>query len=74
MERLLSYHNVSVFYFQNMYDFITDLDNYSDYTRYGREMLQSCERCGELFNAETEGLYEYDVALCQNCLDAIEAE
>lgn len=36
--------------------------------------LQSCERCGELFNAETEGLYEYDVALCQNCLDAIEAE
>lgn len=45
MERLLSYHNVSVFYFQNMYDFITDLDNYSDYTHYGREMNDYMTRC-----------------------------
>ncbi len=36
--------------------------------------LEYCERCGELFNGETEGLYKYDVALCQNCLDAMEAE
>lgn len=36
--------------------------------------LEHCERCGELFNGETEGLYKYDVALCQNCLDAMEAE
>lgn len=36
--------------------------------------LQSCERCGEWFNSENDGMDEYGVALCQNCLDAIEAE
>lgn len=36
--------------------------------------LECCERCGEWFNSEVDGMYEYDVALCQNCLDAMEAE
>lgn len=38
MELLLSYPNVRVYYFQNDYDFITDLNNYSDYTHYTHEM------------------------------------
>lgn len=38
MELLLSYPNVRVYYFQNNYDFITNLDNYSDYTHYTHEM------------------------------------
>lgn len=38
MEILLSYSNVRVYFFQNQFDFITDLDNYSDYTHYTHEM------------------------------------
>lgn len=36
--------------------------------------LECCERCGEWFNSESDGMYEDGVALCQNCLDAMEAE
>lgn len=36
--QLLAYPNVRVFYFQNNCDFITDLNNYSDYTHYCHEM------------------------------------
>lgn len=36
--------------------------------------LESCDRCGEWFNSETDGMYEDGVALCQNCLDVMEAE
>lgn len=35
---LLAHPNVSVYYFQNQYDFITDLNNYTDYTHYTHEM------------------------------------
>lgn len=45
MEMLLSYPNVSVYYFQNLYDFITDLDQYSDYTHYTHEMNDFMTRC-----------------------------
>lgn len=38
MELLFSYPNVRVYYFQNQFDFITDLNNYSDYTHYTHEM------------------------------------
>ena len=38
MELLFTYPNVRVYYFQNQFDFITDLDNYSDYTHYTHEM------------------------------------
>lgn len=38
IELLLSYPNVRVYYFQNNYDFITNLDNYSDYSHYSHEM------------------------------------
>ncbi|MCM1559015.1 MAG: hypothetical protein NC123_05665 [Butyrivibrio sp.] len=45
MEMLLSHPNVSVYYFQNLYDFITDLDQYSDYTHYTHEMNDYMTRC-----------------------------
>ena len=45
MDTLLSYPNVSVYYFQNMYDFITDLDNYSDYTHYTHKMNDYMMEC-----------------------------
>ncbi len=38
IEQLLSYPNVRIFYFQNDLEFITDLNNYSDYTHYRHEM------------------------------------
>lgn len=44
MELLLSYPNVRVYYFQNNYDFITNLDNYSDYTHYTHEMNDQMTR------------------------------
>lgn len=45
VEMLLERSNVSVFYFQNRYDFITNLDNYSDYTHYSHEMNDEMTRC-----------------------------
>ena len=44
MELLFSYPNVRVYYFQNQFDFITDLDNYSDYTHYTHEMNDQMTR------------------------------
>ncbi len=45
IEMLLSYPNVSVYYFQNLYDFITDLNHYCDYTHYIHEMNDYMTRC-----------------------------
>ena len=47
---LLSYPNVRVFYFQNDYAYITDYDNYCDYTHYRHEMndyMTECFKTGE---------------------------
>lgn len=38
MEILFSYSNVRVYFFQDQFDFITDLDNYSDHSHYTHEM------------------------------------
>lgn len=45
VELLLACPNVSIYYFQNLYDFITDLDHYSDYTHYTHEMNDYMTRC-----------------------------
>lgn len=45
IETLLSYPNVSVYYFQNMYSFITDLNQYTDYTHYTHEMNDYMTHC-----------------------------
>lgn len=38
MELLFSYPNVKVYFFQNIFDYITDLNNYCDHTHYAHEM------------------------------------
>lgn len=45
IETLLSYPNVSVYYFQNIYSYITDLDNYTDYTHYTHEINDYMTHC-----------------------------
>ena len=36
--------------------------------------IYECERCGEWFNSEQDGMYEDDIAICQNCLDDLDEE
>ena len=38
MEALLKYDNVEIYYFQNMEDVITNLNNYKDYTHYSEKI------------------------------------
>lgn len=59
MDRLLAYPNVSVYYFQNIYEFITNLDYYADYTHYTHEMNDYMARCfGDGTYQLTEESYE----------------
>ena len=44
-ETLLSYPNVKVFYFQDQFDYITNLDNYTDYTHYYHDMNDYMTAC-----------------------------
>lgn len=49
-DRLLSYDNVRMFYFQDDWDLITDLDNYKDYSHFSKEIshyLYECMRDGK---------------------------
>lgn len=62
VEELLSYDNVRLFYFQNMEEVVTDLNNYADYTHYKPEINHYMTECfangehevtsGEQFEAE----------------------
>ena len=47
---LLNYDNVRLFYFQDNWDIITDLDNYKDYSHYSRDIsyyIYECMRDGK---------------------------
>ena len=49
-KRLLEYDNVRMFYFQNDWDLITDLDNYKDYSHFSKDIshyLYECMRDGK---------------------------
>ncbi len=49
-KQLLNYPNVRIFYFQNDYDLITDLDNYRDYSHFDRPInyyMYECMRDGQ---------------------------
>ncbi|HOO28250.1 MAG TPA: hypothetical protein PLU43_07275 [Lachnospiraceae bacterium] len=49
-EKLLSYDNVRIFYFQDDYDIITDLDNYRDYSHFDQPInyyMYECMRDGK---------------------------
>lgn len=45
IETLLAYPNVQLYYFQNQFDYITDLNNYCDYTHYRHEMNDYMTEC-----------------------------
>jgi hypothetical protein len=45
VSKLLSYDNVRLFYFQNMEEVITDLNNYADYTHYKPEINRYMTEC-----------------------------
>lgn len=45
METLFAYPNVQIFYFQDQFSYITDLENYSDYTHYRHEMNDYMTAC-----------------------------
>ncbi|MCH5341244.1 MAG: hypothetical protein J1E01_07240 [Acetatifactor sp.] len=68
MELLLSYPNVRVYYFQNNFDFITNLDNYSDYTHYTHEMNDQMTR----WFAQQDCPYEVTSGNYGAVLDAME--
>ena len=69
MEMLFSYPNVRVYYFQNDYDFITNLDNYSDYTHYSYEM----NNLMTLWFAEEDCPYEVNSDNYSTVLDEMES-
>lgn len=71
IERLLSYDNVKVFYFQNEKEIISDLDNYRDgthfrpeYNKYICECMANGERQigKETYQSQLMDMYEYAVS------------
>ncbi len=70
-ETLFAYPNVRIFCFQNDYDYITNYDNYSDYTHFSHEMndyMTACFASGECeltptnYNAVLEEMYQWLVS------------
>ena len=53
-DTLLQYGNVRVFYFQNLEDVVTDLNNYADYTHYKPEINQYMVKCFENGDCEVK--------------------
>ncbi len=72
IETLLAYPNVEIYYFQNRFDYITDLNNYSDYTHYRHEMNDYMTDCfadgtGRLTEENYLAVLEEMYAWTQNC-------
>ena len=70
-EKLLTYDNVRIFYFQDDYDIITDLNNYKDYSHYDQPInyyIYECIRDGKKEITEDT---EFDTLLAH--YDAMEA-
>jgi len=44
-EKLLAYDNVTLYYFQNMEETITNLDNYRDYIHYSQAINRYMAEC-----------------------------
>lgn len=69
IETLLQYPNVRIFFFQNDYEYITNLENYSDYTHFSKEMndyMTNCFVTGE--NQLTSDNYETILKEMENWL------
>ncbi len=63
VESLLSYDNVRLFYFQNMEDVVTDLNNYADYTHYKPEINRYMTQCFSTGEHEIESVEQFDEEL-----------
>lgn len=59
MEDLLNYENVELYYFQNIEDIITNLDNYKDYTHYKEEINYYMYECMCKTNEHRISSYNY---------------
>ena len=68
MELLLSYPNVRIFYFQNDFDYITDLNHYCDYSHYGPDMNNQMTLCF----AEDDCPYEVTTENYEEIIDKME--
>lgn len=65
MECLLQYKNVTLYYFQDEHDFISDLDNYRDLCHYSAEMNRY------IFDCVKEDSHRIDINNYQEKLDAM---
>ena len=62
-EDFLKYDNVRLFYFQNMEDVVTDLNNYADYTHYNPRINRYMTECFSDGTHEVTSIEEFDEEL-----------
>ncbi len=62
-KRLLEYDNVRMFYFQDNWDIITDLNNYKDYSHFSKEISHYIYECMRDGKCEITKDTEFDVLL-----------
>ena len=62
-KKLLEYDNVRVFYFQDNWDVITDLDNYKDYSHFSQEISHRLYECMRDGRCELTEDNEFDTLL-----------
>ncbi len=62
-KKLLEYDNVRMFYFQDNWDIITDLDNYKDYSHYSRDISKYIYECMRDGKCELTADDSFDVLL-----------
>ena len=60
---LLQYDNVRLFYFQNMEDVVTDLNNYADYTHYNPRINRYMTECFADGTHEVKSVGEFEKEL-----------
>lgn len=63
VKTLLAYDNVRVFYFPDLENVVTDLNNYADYTHYHRDINRYMTECFADGNCEVVNMEEMDQAL-----------
>ena len=59
-EELLKYDNVRLFYFQDMEEIVTDLNNYADYTHYNPRINRYMTECFSDGSHEVKNIEEFD--------------
>ncbi|MCR5686628.1 MAG: hypothetical protein K6G58_01165 [Lachnospiraceae bacterium] len=62
-KKLLEYDNVRMFYFQDNWDIITDLDNYKDYSHYSKDISRYMYECMRDGKCEVTSETSFDVLL-----------